>query len=359
MTLYAVLLAGGSGTRLWPLSITTMPKQFLSLQGERSMLQATADRLRPLILPHNTYVVTFAEYVSLVREQLTGLSNENMIVQPSDFGTAAAVGLAATFIAAREPKAIMGSFPADLLFSDREQFRKALQVAETLADQGYLVALGVEPTSAETGYGYIRVGETLNCNGYELAAFKAPQYINKPDRKLAEEYIHSGEYLWHTGVFIWRVDRILDEIRQHMAGLYEVLDAVRKNIFKGYETISTSWTELRESVSIEFVVEKSNNIVVIPLHMAWSDLGSWGQIASLYPTDKYQNRAYIPSPGFHIAIDTHETFVYSVTGRIIATVGIEDLIIVDTGEALLICQKDHAQQVKKVSEILLKESQSL
>ncbi len=362
MSLYAVLLAGGSGTRLWPLSTPSMPKQFLPLHSKRTMLQETADRLVPLIPLQNTYVVTFAEYVALVREQLPELPSEHIIVEPNGYGTAAAIGLAATFIMAREPKAVMGSFPADLLFLNEEQYRQALQFAEILADQGYLVALGVEPTSAETGYGYIQVGEPLTGDKSGLTAFKVLQFRNKPDREQAEAYIRQRQYIWHTGVFIWRTDRILEEIRLHVPGVREGLDAIGYDLAqgRGNEVTADAWNGLGVNVSIEAsVVEESSNVAVIPLPMGWSDLGSWTQIAALHSADECQNRVQMLASGRHIAIDTHGTFVYSKTGRTIATVGVKDLIIVETDEALLICQTSHVQFVKKVSEVLVKEPQSL
>lgn len=355
MSLYAVLLAGGSGTRLWPVSTSSMPKQFLSLHSKSTMLQETVYRFGSLIPLQNIFVVTFEEYVKHVREQLPDLPSEHIIVEPGGCGTAAAIGIAATYIAAREPKAVMGSFPADLLFEDEEQYRQALQFAEVLADQDYLVALSVESTSAETGYGYIQVGEPLKSDISGLTAFKAQKFILKPDHKHAEEYIHNRDYMWHTGVFIWHVDRILEEIRLHVPNTREVLNEIENLISRGYrgEVITNAWGELRESVSIEVgVVEKASNIAVIPLHMGWSDLGSWTQIANLYPTDEFHNNKQMLSSGCYIPIETHNTFVSSNTNRIIATVGVNELIIIETDKALLICQKDQAQLVNRVSEIL-------
>ncbi len=304
MSLYAVLLAGGSGTRLWPISTSSRPKQFLPFNSQRTLLQETVDRLVPLIPLRNIYVVTFPQYVTFVREQLPELSEEQLIVEPEGCGTAAAIGLAATLIMASEPQAVIGSFPADLLFLDGEQYRQALQFAEELAHQGYLVALGVEPISPETGYGYIQVGESLEVKDQRsgLIAFRALHFISKPPRERAEAYIREGRYMWHTGVFV---------------------------------------------------------IALIPLRMGWSDLGSWTQIAALYQTDEHQKRLHMPCSGQYVAIDTHNTFVYSQTGKTIATVGVENLIIVETDEAVLICQKSHVQHVRKIPDMLVREKQTL
>ena len=364
MSLYAVLLAGGSGTRLWPVSTSSRPKQFLPFNSQRTLLQETVDRLVPLIPLRNIYVVTFPQYVTFVREQLPELSEEQLIVEPEGCGTAAAIGLAATLIMASEPQAVIGSFPADLLFLDGEQYRQALQFAEELAHKGYLVALGVEPISPETGYGYIQKGESLEEKDQrsELIAFRALRFISKPPRERAETYIREGGYLWHTGVFVWRADRILEEIRRYIPAVREVLDTVRNGIAQGYvpEIIPLAWNGLQADVPIEAgVVEKADTIALIPLRMGWSDLGSWTQIAALYQTDEHQKQLHLPCSGQYVAIDTHNTFVYSQTGKTIATLGVENLIIVETDEALLICQKSHVQHVREIPDMLLPEKQTL
>jgi len=292
------------------------------------------------------------------------LSEEQLIVEPEGCGTAAAIGLAATLIMASEPQAVIGSFPADLLFLDGEQYRQALQFAEELAHKGYLVALGVEPISPETGYGYIQKGESLEEKDQrsELIAFRALRFISKPPRERAETYIREGGYLWHTGVFVWRADRILEEIRRYIPAVREVLDTVRNGIAQGYgpEIITLAWNGLQADVPIEAgVVEKADTIALIPLRMGWSDLGSWTQIAALYQTDEHQKQLHLPCSGQYVAIDTHNTFVYSQTGKTIATLGVENLIIVETDEALLICQKSHVQHVREIPDMLLPEKQTL
>jgi len=364
MSLYAVLLAGGSGTRLWPVSTSSRPKQFLPFNSQRTLLQATVDRLVPLISLQNVYVVTFPQYVPFVREQLPELSEKQLIIEPEGCGTAAGIGLAATLIMASDPQAVIGSFPADLLFLDGEQYRQALQFAEELAHQGYLVALGVEPIAPETGYGYIQVGESLEMKDEKsgLSAFRVLHFISKPPRERAEAYIREGTYMWHTGVFVWRADRILEEIRRYIPAVREVLDTVRNGFAQGYgpEIIPHAWNGLRADVPIEAgVVEKAHPIALVPLRMGWSDLGSWTQIAALYQADEYQKRLHMPCSGQHVAIDTHNTFVYSQTGKTIAIVGVENLIIVETDEALLICQKSHVQHISKIPDMLAREKQTL
>lgn len=364
MSLYAVLLAGGSGTRLWPVSTSSRPKQFLPFNSQRTLLQETVDRLLPLIPLRNIYVVTFPQYVTFVWEQLPELSEEQIIIEPEGCGTASAIGIAATLIMASDPQAVIGSFPADLLFLDGEQYRHALQFAEELAHVGYLVALGVEPISPETGYGYIKEGDTLDVKDLRsgLKAFRAVRFISKPPREQAEAYIREGGYLWHTGVFVWRADRILEEIRRYIPAVREVLDVIRNGIAQGYgpEIIPLAWNGLLADEPIEAgVVEKSDYIALIPLRMGWSDLGSWTQIAALYETDGHQKQLHMPCSGQYVAIDTHNTFVYSRTGKTIATIGVEDLIIVETDDALLITQKSHVQHVREIPDMLMRDKKTL
>ncbi|HEY7975061.1 MAG TPA: sugar phosphate nucleotidyltransferase, partial [Ktedonobacterales bacterium] len=221
-TLYASILAGGSGTRLWPLSAKAHPKQFLPLPGPRTMLQATIARIAPLVPLDRLYVVTFDAYAQAVAQQAPTLDPTQIIAEPAGRGTAASIGLAATLIAARDPHAVMGSFHADHAISDAPGFRAALRFAQTLAQQGRLVTLGIAPTYPETGYGYIRYGAAFHhsapppagVEGVEgLGAHVVEQFVEKPQRAVAEAYLRAGNYVWNSGIFVWRVDRILAELR--------------------------------------------------------------------------------------------------------------------------------------------------
>lgn len=356
MSIYASILAGGSGTRLWPLSTKAIPKQFLPLASERTMMQETVDRLAPIAPIDQTYIVTFADYVGLVREQLPDLASSHIIAEPIGRGTAASIGLAATFIAAQDPTAVMGSFTADHLITDVAAFRRALFFAEQVARDGHLVTLGIEPTYPETGYGYIQAGEALQRDGDDLTAFHVQRFVEKPPRDVAEGFLRDGGYAWNAGIFLWRVDRILAEIRQHVPTVGRVLDAIAEGLRheQGEAAIAAAWNELTQNVTIDHgVLEKASDIVVIPVTIGWNDIGNWSQMATLHAADAAQNSQRLLHPGRHIPIATHNTFVYSTTGRIIATAGVDDLVIVDTPEALLICHKDQVQLVKNVSDAVI------
>lgn len=382
--LYGCILAGGSGTRLWPLSAQTRPKQFLPLPGPQSMYQETIARLGALVPLDRLYVVTSEAYAATVAEQTPELDTAQIVAEPSGRGTAASIGLAAALIAARDPHAVMGSFPADHVIADAAGFRAALRLARAVAREGYLVTLGITPTYPETGYGYIRYGEALDVrvpvsvpqNGatkQPLRAFKGLRFVEKPTREVAEEYVRAKDYVWNAGIFVWRVDRILKEIRRHVPVVGKALDAIgaAAQASGGRMTpdvravMREVWPSLTESVTIDVgVMEKASDIAVIPLQIGWNDIGSWSQVATLYPSDVAGNvvvglRAEAGSAE-DAGVETHDatcmqtqtsdTLVYSTTGRHIATAGVSGLIIVDTPEGLLICSKDQAQLVKGLAE---------
>src|SRR5215813_10090004 len=220
--MYASILAGGSGTRLWPLSTQETPKQFLRLTGDRTMLQETVERVAPLVPADQLYVVTFGSYREAVAQQLPELPRDHIVAEPAGRGTAASIGLAATLIAARDPAAVMGSFHADHAIADVAGFRESLRFAEAVARQGYLVTLGISPTYPETGYGYIKFGQPL-AKYEQFNAYMVDAFVEKPKREVAEEYLSAGTYVWNSGIFIWRADRILQEIQRHVPAVAEVL----------------------------------------------------------------------------------------------------------------------------------------
>ncbi|HLY32349.1 MAG TPA: mannose-1-phosphate guanylyltransferase [Ktedonobacterales bacterium] len=362
--MYASILAGGSGTRLWPLSTKVSPKQFLRLPGPRTMMQATVERIAPLVPIGRLYVVTFDAYREAVAEQLPELPREQIIAEPSGRGTAASIGLAATLIAARDPHAIMGSFAADHAITDVAAFRRALTLAEEVAQQGHLVTLGITPTYPETGYGYIRYGAPLTPQD-GLRAHMVEQFIEKPPRARAEEYLQAGNYVWNAGIFVWRVDRILQEIRRWTPTVADVLDEISAVAAQTQgrmtpeveRVMHAAWPRLTTSITIDTgVMERASNIAVIPLSVGWNDIGSWAQVATLYECDE-QGNTIVEEPTSadgglrtHIGVETHDTLIYNATGRLITTAGVEGLIIVDTPDGLLICSKEQAQLVKEIAE---------
>lgn len=356
--MYASILAGGSGTRLWPLSTQETPKQFLRLMSERTMLQETVERVAPFVAPDHLYVVTFEQYRQSVAEQLPMLAADHILAEPLGRGTAASIGLAAALIAAREPTAIMGSFHADAAIVDVEGFRRALAFAEQVARDGSLVTLGITPTYAETGYGYIQAGQPRAESG-GLTAYTVSRFVEKPQREVAEAYLRAGNYSWNSGIFVWRVDRILAEMRQHVPQIASVLDEIGaaakqtggRMTAEVEEVMRRAWQRLTENITIDYgIMERADSIVVIPMSVGWNDIGSWAQVATLHPRDEAGNAVVGMSAEQHMSVQTSDTLIFSTTGRRIATAGIEGLVIVDTPEGVMVCSKEHAQLVKELAE---------
>ncbi|HEX6543146.1 MAG TPA: sugar phosphate nucleotidyltransferase [Ktedonobacterales bacterium] len=356
--MYASILAGGSGTRLWPLSTQQTPKQFLRLMSDQTMLQETVERVAPFVASDQVYVVTFAQYRQAVAEQLPALPVDHILAEPVGRGTAASIGLAATLIAAREPTAIMGSFHADAAIADVAGFRHALAFAEQVAREGYLVTLGCTPTYAETGYGYIQAGAPL-ATWQGLDAYHVSRFVEKPQRAVAEEYLRAGKYSWNSGIFVWRVDRILEEMRRYVPQVASVLDEIGaaaqqtggRMTADVEHVMQRAWPRLTENVTIDVgIMERADRIAVIPVSVGWNDIGSWAQVATLHPRNDAGNTVVGLSPEQHLSVQTSDTLIFSTTGRKIATAGVEGLVIVDTPEGVLVCAKEQVQLVKDLAE---------
>lgn len=347
--MYAVILAGGTGERFWPLSRREKPKQFLSLLGSRTMLQLTVDKLQGLFVPSKILVVTDAVYFELVRKQLPELPPENIICEHCGRDTAAAVGLAATYIHRRDPEGLMVILPADHYIADIEEFQRIILVAVRWAAYGeQVVTIGIRPSRPETGYGYIQQGDVIE-KGEGVSVYKTVAFHEKPDLKTAITYVNQKGYLWNSGMFIWRVDLLLDLIAQYLPELDQGLTLIAQGI--GTEREAQIINEVYENlprVSIDYgIMEKCNRVLVIPASFGWDDVGSWTALGRYQESDQAGN--VLLSQG--VFVDTRECMVYAPQ-RIVATLGVEDLIIVDNQESLLVCSKDRAQDIKQVVKAL-------
>lgn len=340
--LYALIVAGGSGTRLWPRSRKDSPKQFLDIVSDRTMLQETYDRTVPLIPPERILVITNDAYVGTVREQLPELPAENIIGEPSGHGTAPAVGLGAIILRRRDPDAIMAMLTADHLIRRTDEFRSVLTAAAKVADRGHLVTLGITPSQPETGYGYIHRGEPLP-GADDRPAYRVLEFIEKPDRATAERFVASHEYYWNSGMFVWRVDVILREIRRLMPRLAAQLGEIEAALEtpRARAVLERVWDGVANQTIDYGVMERAEDVAVVPADIGWSDVGSWATLFELLPADGKGNVVI----GEHLGVETRNSLIYSPR-RLIATVGIEDLVIVDTDDALLVCPRHRAQEVK-------------
>lgn len=348
--IYPVILAGGIGSRLWPRSRKSTPKQFLDLSGSgRTLLQAAYDRMTPLVPPDHIYIITNVEYISTVAAQLPDLPAANIIGEPVAKGSAAAIGLGAITLQRRDPDAVMAVLTADHLIARPEMLRQTLVGSAELAQSGTLITLGIAPSFAETGYGYIEMGEALGLfNGVQ--ARHVLSFREKPDRPTAEAFLAAGNFAWNSGMFIWRVDAIMAEFARQMPDLHAALSGLapalgapdQQTAFDRY------WSPLSGNVTIDYgVMEGANRVAVFPVDLAWNDIGSWQALLEVLPKDEHGNAVQAK----HLDHDSRNVLVFS-QDRLIATVGLQDMIVVDAGDVVLVIPSQRAQDVKKLIDSL-------
>jgi mannose-1-phosphate guanylyltransferase len=349
--LYGVIMAGGIGSRLWPRSRLSSPKQFQDLVSPRSMLQETVERIRPLIPLRRLLVVTGEDQVPLVHSQIPELPADNVLAEPGPRGTAPCIGLAAVAIGLRDAEATMAIFPADHCIADTAGFRRAISAADRLAQDDYLVTLGVTPGYPHTGYGYIQRGEGLTLLDGQ-PAYRVRRFAEKPDATTARAFLESGEYYWNAGIFIWRTARILEEIALLLPNLHAALEEVAAawGSPTQHEILQGTYGRV-EPTTIDYgVMERARRAAVLPVEIGWDDVGNWEALSRLVSRDEQGNTA--SGQGHNLLMDTSNTYVYAATGRLVALVGMEDMVVIDTPDALLVCPKDRAQAVRDVVERL-------
>jgi mannose-1-phosphate guanylyltransferase len=353
--MYIVILAGGSGTRFWPLSRVARPKQLISITGDRSMLQRTVERVL-LLNPKRILIITNHLQADETERQMQRYDSVpiDVIAEPAARNTAPAIGLAAALVAARDPSGIMAVLPADHFIKNEKALRDTLTFAGEAASKGFLVTLGILPSRPETGYGYIEAGmDSLNV-GYEQGPFPVKRFIEKPPLAEALRYLEEGNFFWNSGMFIWRADTILEEIGTFMPALHDKLvqllpsgtvwdhTGLKEQIIALYQDI--------ESVSIDYgVMEKSSKVQMVPVEMGWSDVGSWSALPEVVEPDR-DGTVCVNAAG-HIAVDSSDCLIYA-DQRMVATVGVHNIVIVSTPDAILVCDRERCQDVKKVVEQL-------
>ncbi|MER3423277.1 MAG: mannose-1-phosphate guanylyltransferase/mannose-6-phosphate isomerase [Nitrospiraceae bacterium] len=351
--LYAVILAGGSGTRFWPLSRHLYPKQLLRIMGGETLIQQTMRRVLRCVPADRVLIATNPAQADSIKFQLSEWKDalqDNFILEPEARNTAPAIALAATHLMHRDPEATMLVLPADHVIKEEGRFQDAVMLAQKIAAAGYLVTFGIKPIRPETGYGYIQpnLRAKLAAKG-KLAGYPVARFVEKPDAATAGRYLRSGKYFWNSGIFIWRAATILQEVAHHqpkLAGTMKTIGeligsrASTDQLSRAYQTLSP--------VSIDNgVMELSSRAAVIPVDFAWSDVGNWSSLEEVAPRDRSNNVI----SGKVVDLDSHDSIVYA-DQRLVATIGLTDMVVVDTPDATLVCPKARSQDVKKVVEIL-------
>ncbi len=351
--LHAVILAGGSGTRFWPLSRETMPKQLLRVLGGRSLLAETVQRGRALVPEGRIWVVTSRLQAPGIRAELhrCGAPGARLLVEPAGRNTAAAIALAAASMAGGTSEAVMAVFPADHHVEAPDRFLDRVREAQELARAGWLVTFGIRPTRADTGFGYIRRGEPLDRGGpagvQRGEAYRVAQFTEKPDAETAGRYVASGEFVWNSGVFVWRADRFMEELARFLPVHCGAVTAMAQAGEEGEAgAAAAARYAALPSVSVDAgILEHSDRVAVMPADVGWSDVGSWPALRAILPRDAAGNVLQ----GDVLAVDSRDCLIRS-DGRLVAALGLEGMVVVDTPDALLVCPEARSQEVRGIAE---------
>ncbi len=345
---YAVIMAGGGGTRLWPLSRQAKSKQMLRIIDDRSLFQIAVQRLEGVFPPERILIVTVADQAAELRQQAPEIPAENFLIEPMPRGTASVIGLAGIVLQERDPDAMMAVLTSDHFIGDEAKFKHLLRAAMQVAQDGYLVTLGIEPTSPSTAYGYIQRGESIGVY-HGLNAYSALRFKEKPDQSQAVSMLASGDHAWNSGMFVWQVKQVMDEFARQMPELSSQLEVISKawSTSDREKVLEMEWPLIKAETIDYGIMEGAQKVAVVPAKgLNWSDVGSWDSLFDLLTPDRAGN---IIISGQHIGLDTSNSLVYhSQEDRLVVTIGIENLVVVDTDDVLLVCHKDEAQKVRQV-----------
>lgn len=345
---FVFVLAGGEGKRFWPLSRKKMPKQFLPIFGSQSMLQKTHKRLKEFISPDRTYIITPNSQLKAIKKQLPEFKRSNFIIEPEARGTAAAIGLAAISVRYKNPKGIMVIVPADQYIEGINKFKKTLNNAVSAAIlKDKLITIGIKPTFASSGYGYLKFGKSEKFNFGSVN--KIEKFIEKPSKERALKFIKSEKYYFNSGVFIWRIDRFLKEIELHMPDLYRGLLCIERVCKKSkrdkIKAISPIYKRIKPDTIDYGLMQKTDNIMGIKADFKWTDAGSLRNLEEIYPKKSKSN---IVINTLHIKKDTQDCIVCGQRDHLIATLGLKDIIIVQTPDVTLVARKEDSQKIKEL-----------
>ena len=344
--LYCVIMAGGRGERFWPLSTKNVPKPFVRLFGDRTMIQMTVDRILGLVPLDHIFVVLGGEHEQVARKQLDNLGKDQFIVEPAGRDTAACIGLAATLLHRRDPEGVMIVLPADHYIPDTAAFIKTVSRTVEWAMRGdFLVTVGINPTRPDVGYGYIKAGETVT--DADPSTCKVDRFVEKPDLEKALQYLSEGIYYWNAGLFVWRTRALLDGLKRHMGELYRGLAEIDRAMSEGNaETVARVFAGFNK-VSIDYgLMEKADNVLMVKANFAWDDVGTWGSLRRVMELDGNGNFR----SGRTICVDTKDCVVYGQDVPV-GTVGVENLIIVASPGGVLVCDGGRDQETRQIAKM--------
>lgn len=343
MELFVLIMAGGVGSRFWPRSRKSKPKQLLNIFGQNSMIRETYRRVSNLVPPENVYIITNKVQAKLITAELPELPTRNIIAEPVGKNTAPCVAVSAKTILNRSEDSVIITLPADHLIEKEKEFEnKLFEAAKYAFESKGLVTFGITPTRPETGYGYIHFNKNSSEN-----IFKVKEFVEKPNLETAIKYLEAGDYLWNSGMFIWRSDVILDEVKKYLPEVYSLVAKINDN---DYDNIIEEIYPKFESVSVDYgIMEKSEKVFVMDGNIGWSDVGSWESVYELSKKDENGNALV----GDVLTLDTKNSYVYS-ENNFTALVGVNDLVVINLGDSLLVCDRAKAQAVKNVVDELTK-----
>lgn len=340
-----VIMAGGRGERFWPKSRSGKPKQFTNLTGEGSLLYLTYKRVSEMVSPQQVFVVTGREYKEITCQSVPDIPEENIIIEPEGRNTAPCIGLAAVVIEERFPGSTMIVLPADHLVKEEDKFIECLKIAVEQAESSNgLVTLGIKPTRPETGYGYLKTGEAVSATG-SGSVYKVDRFVEKPDLERASLYLNDGGYLWNGGIFIWKVTVILEAFKQYLPEIYIGLMEIKQYLDSDryIEVLSEIYPNLPK-ISIDYgIMEKAERVFTVPGGFYWDDVGTWNALERVFGTDKDGNLLR----GSVVTVETRNTIVDGGE-RLVALVGVEDLVVVDTEDTTFVCHKSKIEQVREL-----------
>lgn len=346
--LCALIMAGGKGTRFWPLSTEEKPKQFLNLIGNETMIQMTVNRIKSIIPIERMFICTGERYVRLVKEQLPELPERNIIIEPEGRNTTPCVALSALVIDRYYKDATMVVLPSDHLIQNEDKFRKIIESANDFVETNReaIVTLGIEPSRPETGYGYIKYNDEISNN--EFNVFKVDKFVEKPNEEKAKEYLEDGSYLWNGGMFLWKTSNILEEIKRYSCGTYEALQGIKEVNEENLQSLINENYDRTESISIDYsVLEKSSNIYVIPSEIGWDDIGTWKSVERYKKKDNNNNiiegNAKVIESKSNIAINN---------GKRVVMIGIEDVMTLETEDSIYIVNKEYMDNLRDYQNIV-------